>query len=298
LKVTEQVGKKGKNTPSYPEYLPTWDRSLNYEPYTELKDVFQPGLKADHAKPNLLRSAVKLHHLSPKFGTVIEGIQLSSLNEAGKDELALLTAERGVLVFRNQDFANLGPQGAVDYGKFFGPLHIHPASGHPKGFPELHVVYRGPENTHHSLKVKAKDSNHRPTAAESTGRLPSISLVARHSDVTYEINPPSTTFLFRVDLPTQDGVATGGDTLFLSQVEAYNRLSPAFQSFLSTLSAVHSGDEQAADARAAGGHVHRESVSIIHPVVRVHPVTVQKALFVNEQFTRYIVGFKKRVMRF
>ena len=111
--------------------------------------------------------------------------------------------------------------------------------------------------------------------------------------MTYEINPPSTTFLFILDLPTQDGVATGGDTLFLSQVEAYNRLSSAFQSFLSTLSAFHSGYEQAADARVAEGHVRREPVSNIHPVVRVHPVTGQKALFVNEQFTRYIVGFKK-----
>src|SRR5438105_6253262 len=75
LKVTEQVGKKDKNTPTYLEYLPTWDRSLHYGPYTELKDVFQPGLKANHAKPNLLRPVVKLHHLSPKFGTVIKEVQ-------------------------------------------------------------------------------------------------------------------------------------------------------------------------------------------------------------------------------
>jgi sulfonate dioxygenase len=111
--------------------------------------------------------------------------------------------------------------------------------------------------------------------------------------VTYEINPPSTTFLFILDLPTKDGIPSGGDTLFLSQVEAYERLSPSFQAFLSTLSAVHSGYEQAADAQSAGGHVRRAPVSNIHPVVRVHPVTGKKSLFVNEQFTRYIVGFKK-----
>jgi sulfonate dioxygenase len=111
--------------------------------------------------------------------------------------------------------------------------------------------------------------------------------------VTYEINPPSTTFLFILDLPTKDGVVSGGDTLFLSQVEAYERLSPQFQAFLETLSAVHSGYEQANDAQAAGGYVRRAPVSNIHPVVRVHPVTGKKSLFVNEQFTRYIVGFKK-----
>ena len=70
-------------------------------------------------------------------------------------------------------------------------------------------------------------------------------------------------------------------------------MSPDFQSFLEGLSAVHSGYEQAADARRAGGHVRREPVSNVQPVVRVHPVTGAKALFVNEQFTRYIIGFKK-----
>ena len=146
LKVSEELGSKKKDGPSYPEYLPVWDRSLNYEPYTELKDVVQPGLKANPSKPHLLGPDVKLSHLSPKFGTVIEGVQLSTLSDAGKNELALLTAERGVIVFRNQDFAHLGPQGVVDYGKHFGPLHIHPASGHPKDFPEVHIVYRGPED--------------------------------------------------------------------------------------------------------------------------------------------------------
>jgi sulfonate dioxygenase len=126
--------------------------------------------------------------------------------------------------------------------------------------------------------------------------------VAWHSDVTYEINPPSTTFLFILDLPETEAGYSGGDTLFISQVEAYKRLSPQFQAFLEGLEAVHSGYEQAADARLAGGHVRREPVANVHPVIRVHPVTGEKALFVNEQFTRYIVGLKKEesdaVLRF
>ena len=146
LKVSEEIASKETDGPSYPEYLPVWDRSLNYEPYVELKDVVQPGLRADPAKPHLLGPDVKLSHLSPKFGSVIQGVQLSSLNDAGKDELALLTAERGVLVFRDQNFANLGPKGVVEYGKHFGPLHVHPVTGHAKDFPELHIVYRGPED--------------------------------------------------------------------------------------------------------------------------------------------------------
>jgi hypothetical protein len=132
--------------PSYPAYLPVWDRSLHYEPYSPLENVYQHGAHADTAKPNLLHAGTKVNHLSPKFGSVVEGVQLSSLTDEGKNELALLVAERGVVAFRNQDLAELGPKGVVDYGKYFGPLHIHPASGHPDGFPELHIVYRGPED--------------------------------------------------------------------------------------------------------------------------------------------------------
>lgn len=144
MKVTESAPKT--NGPSYPAYLPVWDRSLHYEPYTPLENVFQAGASADKAKPNLLPSGVKVAHLSPKFGSEVDGVQLSRLTDAGKNELALFVAERGVVAFRNQDLADLGPQGVVDYGKYFGPLHIHPASGHPQGFPELHIVYRGPED--------------------------------------------------------------------------------------------------------------------------------------------------------
>jgi sulfonate dioxygenase len=60
-----------------------------------------------------------------------------------------------------------------------------------------------------------------------------------HSDVTYEKQPPGTTFLYLLD-----GPVAGGDTLFVNQVEAYNRLSPEFQKRLLGLQAVHSGKTQ------------------------------------------------------
>jgi sulfonate dioxygenase len=59
--------------------------------------------------------------------------------------------------------------------------------------------------------------------------------VTWHSDVTYEKQPPGTTFLYLLDGPT-----TGGDTLFLNQAEAYRRLSPKFRERLHGLRAVHS----------------------------------------------------------
>ena len=75
--------------------------------------------------------------------------------------------------------------------------------------------------------------------------------------------------------------------------EAYNRLSPEFQKRLHGLKAVHSGHEQAAAAKARNSIVRREPISNVHPVVRTHPATGEKALYVNPQFTRRIVGFKK-----
>ncbi|KAG2123650.1 hypothetical protein BD769DRAFT_1389070 [Suillus cothurnatus] len=74
----------------------------------------------------------------------------------------------------------------------------------------------------------------------------------------------------------------GGDTLFASQVEAYNRLSPEFKKRLDGLRAVHSAFEQAESSRRRGG---------VHPVVRRHPVTGGKAL-PEPGFTRRIVGLK------
>jgi len=75
--------------------------------------------------------------------------------------------------------------------------------------------------------------------------------------------------------------------------EAYNRLSPAFQQRLHGLQALHSGHEQATAALARNSIVRREPVSTIHPLIRTHPATGEKALYVNPQFTRRIVGFKK-----
>jgi sulfonate dioxygenase len=106
--------------------------------------------------------------------------------------------------------------------------------------------------------------------------------------VTYEQQPPGTTFLYLLD-----GPAAGGDTCFANQAEAYRRLSPEFQKRLHGLKAVHSGHEQANNALARGSIVRRDPVANTHPLVRTHPVTGEKALFVNQQFVKRIVGYKK-----
>lgn len=98
------------------------------------------------------------------------------------------------------------------------------------------------------------------------------------------------TVLFLYDSPT-----SGGDTGFADQRGAYNQLSPSFRAYLETLSVVHSGVQQADESRnhpTLGDVVKREPVENVHPLVRRHPVTGQKALYVNKNFSRRIVGLK------
>ncbi|KAL8781840.1 MAG: hypothetical protein Q9213_005842 [Squamulea squamosa] len=266
----EEEGDAHHAKANYLNYLPAWDPDEKHPPLEPFEHT-EHGLDADSTFPELLGPSVEREDLTPSIGTVLSGIQLSKLSNSGKDQLALLTAQRKVLVFRDQDFATIPIEDALKYGEYFGRLHIHPTSGAPKNHPEVHVVHRGVDDRSGELLLQERTST-----------------VAWHSDVTYEQQPPGTTFLYILDVPS-----TGGDTLFVNQAEAYRRLSPGFRERLHGLKAVHSGIEQAESARARDSIVRREPVTNIHPLVRTHPATGEKALFVNPQFTRHIVGYKK-----
>lgn len=173
-------------------------------------------------------------------------------------------------------------------------LHIHPTSGHPKGYPQLHLVYRygGFMRYYIGIRLDLTTTHLYRDASTSFNfeRDDSITTILWHSDVSYELQPPGLTTFFLLTAPP-----SGGDTLFTSQVAALKKLSPQFVAFLKTLKAIHSGVEQAEFSRAGrrGGTVRREPVENIHPVVRRHPVTGEEALYVNRQFTRRIVGLKR-----
>ncbi|KAF8181610.1 hypothetical protein BJ912DRAFT_882195 [Pholiota molesta] len=269
-----EVADKG---PSYPFYYPYFDPDEKFPP-TELFEHSDPGLRADPKKPHLLTPNVKTSNISPYLGTEVTGVQISQLSKEGLDELALFVAERKVVIFRDQDFKDLGPDRQIELAKHFGPIQRHPTSGNVKGYPEFHVVYRDAQHDRFAEYAGTNRANH----------------TQWHSDVSYEKQPPGTTFFFILDQPE----VGGGDTLFLSQVEAYNRLSPAFQKRLEGLRAVHSAVAQADFARKRGGPVRRAPVETEHPLVRVHPVTGEKALYVNQGFTRHIVGFRQEESEF
>lgn len=99
-----------------------------------------PGLLADPTFPNLLSETAETLDLSPHVGTEIRGVQLSQLNEAGLNELALLAAQRGALVFRDQDFGDIGFEAQKKIVRHFGPLHVHGWAPHPAAGSDEHMI--------------------------------------------------------------------------------------------------------------------------------------------------------------
>lgn len=217
------------------------------------------GKGADPSLKDLLVSGTLRADLTPRMGSEVSGVQLSQLSEAGKNQLALFVAQRKVVVFRDQDFADLPISQAVDYCRYFGRLNIHPTTGSPHGFPEVHLAHRGAGD----LTMQKIFS----------GRTTSTTW---HSDTSFERQPAGTTFMYILEQPD-----CGGDTMFTDCVEAYQRLSPFFQRILHGLKAVHSGAQLAKSSRDRGGIVRQEPVATPHPIVRTHPATNEKALYVN-----------------
>lgn len=137
-----------------------------------------PGSDADPNFPDLNPPGSKHTKLNPTIGTKISGIQLSSLSDAGKDQLALLAAQRKVLVFRDQDFADLPIEKALEFGSYFGRLHVHHSSAMVEGHPEVHVVHRGAGDETWSRFFQGRCSH-----------------VSFHTDIITEEQPAGTTVL-------------------------------------------------------------------------------------------------------
>ena len=188
---------------------------------------------------------------STPIGTELPDVQLRDLDEAGFAELHTLIAERGVLFFRDQQMT-LEEQVAI--GRQLGELHIHPAAKAPEGFPEVLVVHTDAESKY--------------TAGNGW-----------HTDVSCDERPPGLSMLRIEQTPP-----AGGDTLWASMYEAYDTLSPSMQEYLLTLTAIHSGDK--AYIGRYSKRVERVDYPVnVHPVVRTHPISGRRALYVNSGFT-------------
>ena len=113
-----------------------------------------------------------------------------------------------------------------------------------------------------------------------------------HSDVSFDVAPPSISILQAIEVPD-----TGGDTMFASMYAAYEELSAPLRTAVESLQALHDGlpgfTYQLAETPSAQARLQRlreEAKTAVHPVVRRHPATGKKALYVNRLFTQRIMG--------
>ncbi len=201
------------------------------------------------------------HPVSATIGAEITGIDLSQPVDA-----ATLAALKGaldrykVIFFRDQDIT---PEQQVAFGRLWGELTVHPFVPHLDHLPEVLVLDNDADN-------------------------PVFATDVWHSDETFRVEPPFGSILRCVAIPP-----AGGDTLWCDMVAAHAALSDKMQRFLSGLEAVHDFKPfrhkfdglPTRERHARLADMEEELPNPTHPVVRTHPSTGEKALFVNRQFT-------------
>ena len=195
------------------------------------------------------------------LGAEIQGLDLSvELGGADISRIRELLNEYEVIFFRDQD---ISPARQYALAATFGPLQTHPAYDTVTGFDEITILESTPD---------------KPTKIE-----------AWHSDMTFRRHPPLGTVLLAIVVPPK-----GGDTLWSSMTAAYDGLSPTMQRFLEGLTAVHDFSQGFRESLAEPGgrerlaEAVRANPPVSHPVIRTHPETGRKVIFVNALFTTHI----------
>ena len=200
--------------------------------------------------------------LTPTIGGEIVGLDLSeSMSDAVFEQVHAAFLDRKVLFFRGQEIT-LEQHKA--FGRRFGELHIHPAAR----------AYKADGVEHPEILFLHADENTTRTAGDTW-----------HSDVSCDPEPPMASILRLVKIPP-----SGGDTLFASMSAAYDALSEPMKRYLGELTATHDGTENFGDrARRRDGAITKQVYPRnTHPIVRTHPETGQKTLYVNTAFTAHI----------
>ena len=206
---------------------------------------------------------MKIERLSPALGAVISGIDLNAtLNGEAQQGLQAALVEHQVLFLRQQF---LQAEQQRDLALLFGDLHIHPIYPAHERVAEVMVL--------DSHKQDLRDNE------------------LWHTDVTFIQTPPLGCVLSAQQVPE-----FGGDTLWASSTAAYAALSKPMQALLDGLSASHDIRKSFPAARfaiteadaARFEKAKQDHPPVSHPVVRTHPVTGKKGLFVSEGFTTHI----------
>jgi len=210
---------------------------------------------------------IMVEPVSGTVGAVVHGVDLSEpLDERLVAEISEAFLAHHVLFFSDQD---LSPEAQLQFGRYFGELDVHPFVEGMESHPEVIEIITEPDDR---LNFGG----------------------GWHSDVTFFEEPDLGSILYAIEVPP-----FGGDTLFANQHAAYEALSDTMKVLLDGLVAKHSAGPQYAE----GGYstlsksmktksVEHADRVVCHPLVRTHPETGKKALYVNPAFTVGIQGMR------
>ncbi len=210
---------------------------------------------------------IEIRPVAGALGAEILGVDLAEpLTDESFETVHRAFLDHQVIFFRDQ---SLDPEQHKALGRRFGDLNVHPYYRALDGHPEILPVLKEPE------------------ARENIGGV-------WHTDVTFLPAPALGSILYALETPP-----VGGDTMFASQYHAYEALSDGMKELLAGLRAVHSADvftdrkrrEESNAMRSTKLEEREETIESVHPVVRTHPETGRKGLFVNAAFTRRIDGW-------
>ena len=201
--------------------------------------------------------SVEVEPVAGALGAEIGGVDLAEpLDDETFDEILAAFHEHLVIFFRDQD---LTQQQHYDFAKRFGGVMEHPYVKGMAGFPEMIEIIKVPQETYNW-----------------GGDW--------HADLTFMAEPPRGAVVYGRELPP-----VGGDTMFANLALAYETLSEGMREMLDPLGAVHESGEPhryASTFQEMHEKKGNDEENSVHPVVRTHPVTGRKSLFVNRGFTR------------
>ena len=204
---------------------------------------------------------IEIKPFSPSIGAIISGIEIST--GVSKEEFDIIHKaflDHQVLFFVNQK--EIPPETHIKLGKLFGELHSHPAAPTMPGHPEIFEIH-----AHKDSKI-------------ANGEF-------WHSDVSCDKAPPLGTMLQLHILPE-----TGGDTMFSNMYAAYDALTNHYKNILQGLIGIHESEHLYKGRYSDRGQDDNQILmpTAKHPIVRTHPETGKKALYVNRTFTKSIEG--------
>ena len=207
-------------------------------------------------------AGIEVQPLATALGAEIGGVDLSvEVADCVISEIRQALLDHGVIFFREQ---TLDVEAHKRLARRFGEIFIHPNFNTGEGDPEVVNIVRRPGDTH-------------------------IVGEEWHTDTTMMAEPPMGALLYAIDAPP-----VGGDTLFASQTLAYERLSEGMKGLIAPLKCVHT-DRKVAGPNSPVAKVKRSTKARfddawretrnVHPVVRTHPETGKKCLFVNHSYS-------------